>query len=74
MADPEFPIREGASTPDASTFEKIVCQNERIGTISGAQPGGSGNGQFCFYVCFAQFLMNMVSHLRLCICYEQGHW
>ena len=54
MADPEFPIREGASTPDASTFEKIVCQNERIGTISGEQPGGSGNGQFVFLCMFCR--------------------
>ena len=46
VADPGFPIggvdlvgRGGAWTPEVVTFQKFVCQNERIWTLRGACAG-----------------------------------
>ena len=43
VADPGFPIGgcqpcRGAPTPEAATFHKFVCQNERILTLRGCTP------------------------------------
>ena len=43
VADPGFPVGGGADlvggapTPETTTFEKFVCQNERIWTRRGAR-------------------------------------
>ena len=48
MADPGFPVGGcgprtggGAWTPEAGTFRKFVCQNERIWTLRGRRAPGT---------------------------------